>query len=245
MPGDGLCLDGLVIAQDAWRLTADLSVPPGSSTALIGPSGAGKSTLLDVVAGFLDPAAGRVSWQGRDLSGLAPAARPVTLLFQDHNLFPHMTVAENVGLGLRPNLRLGRDERDRVAGALAAVGLAGKEGRRPEALSGGERSRVALARALLRNRPLLLLDEPIAALGPALRAEMLDLVARIRAEQGATLLFVTHAPEDARRIADHVILVADGVAAPPVATGAIFADPPPALRHYLGQEETAWTPPPA
>ena len=217
MPGDGLCLDGLVIAQDAWRLTADLSVPPGSSTALIGPSGAGKSTLLDVVAGFLDPAAGRVSWQGRDLSGLAPAARPVTLLFQDHNLFPHMTVAENVGLGLRPNLRLGRDERDRVA----------------------------LARALLRNRPLLLLDEPFAALGPALRAEMLDLVARIRAEQGATLLFVTHAPEDARRIADHVILVADGVAAPPVATGAIFADPPPALRHYLGQEETAWTPPPA
>lgn len=184
MPGDGLCLDGLVIAQDAWRLTADLSVPPGSSTALIGPSGAGKSTLLDVVAGFLDPAAGRVSWQGRDLSGLAPAARPVTLLFQDHNLFPHMTVAENVGLGLRPNLRLGRDERDRVAGALAAVGLAGKEGRRPEALSGGERSRVALARALLRHRPLLLLDEPFAALGPALRAEMLDLVARIRAERG-------------------------------------------------------------
>lgn len=244
MPGDGLRLDGVVIAQDAWRLPADFSVPRGSSTALIGPSGAGKSTLLDVVAGFLDPAAGRVSWQGRDLAGLAPAARPVTLLFQDHNLFPHMTVAENVGLGLRPNLRLSRDERDRVAAALAEVGLAGKEGRRPEALSGGERSRVALARALLRNRPLLLLDEPFAALGPALRAEMLDLVARIRAEQGATLLFVTHAPEDARRIAEQVILVADGEAAPPVATGAIFTDPPPALRQYLGQE-TAWTTPSA
>ena len=242
MPDDGLHLDGLVITQDAWRLTADFVVPPGSSTALIGPSGAGKSTLLDVVAGFLDPSAGRVQWHGLDLAGLAPAARPVTLLFQEHNLFAHMTVAENVGLGLRPTLRLSRDERDRVAGALAAVGLAGKEGRRPESLSGGERSRVALARALLRQRPLLLLDEPFAALGPALRAEMLDLVARIRAEQGATLLFVTHAPEDARRIADHVILVADGRAAPPIATGAIFADPPAALRRYLGQE-AAWTTP--
>ncbi len=93
MPGEGLCLDGLVIAQDAWRLTADLVLPPGSSTALIGPSGAGKSTLLDAVAGFLEPAAGRVLWQGRDLAGLAPAARPVTLLFQDHNLFAHMTFA--------------------------------------------------------------------------------------------------------------------------------------------------------
>lgn len=242
MPDDGLRLDELVIAQDTWCLRADLVVTPGSSTALIGPSGAGKSTLLDAIAGFLEPAEGRVLWQGRDLAGLGPAARPVTLLFQDHNLFAHMTVAENVGLGLRPNLRLDRDERGRVAEAIAWVGLAGKEDRRPEALSGGERSRVALARALLRRRPLLLLDEPFAALGPALRAEMLDLVARIRAEQGATLLFVTHAPEDARRIADRVILVADGHAAPPVATGALFADPPPALRSYLGQEAT-WTTP--
>ena len=106
--------------------------------------------------------------------------------------------------------------------------------RRPGQLSGGQRQRVALARALLRARPVLMLDEPFAALGPGLRAEMLDLVARIREEQGATLLIVTHAPEDARRIAGQVVLVEGGVAHAPVATEALFADPPPALRDYLG-----------
>jgi thiamine transport system ATP-binding protein len=158
----------------------------------------------------------------------------VTLLFQDHNLFAHLSVGQNVGLGLRPDLRLDAGERARVAAALAETGLAGKEGRRPGELSGGERSRVALARALLRNRPILLLDEPFSALGPALRAEMLDLVARIRAEQGATLLMVSHAPEDARRIADQVVLVDEGKASAPVETEALFADPQPGLRAYLG-----------
>ncbi len=229
-----LALEGITVVQDEWRLTADLTIAAGSSTAIIGPSGAGKSTLLDLIAGFTTPAEGRVIWEGRDLTSLPPAARPVTLLFQDHNLFAHLSAEENVGLGLRPDLRLDAGERTRVAAALAETGLAGKEGRRPGELSGGERSRVALARALLRNRPLLLLDEPFAALGPALRAEMLDLVARIRAEQGATLLMVSHAPEDARRIADQVVLVDDGRVSAPVETEALFADPPPALRAYLG-----------
>ena len=229
-----LVLEGVVVAQEDWRLTADLVLEEGSSTAVIGPSGAGKSTLLDVIAGFVAPVAGRVLWRGRDITGMRPAERPVTLLFQDHNLFAHLSVAANVGLGLRPDLRLDADERARVAAALEATGLEGKERRRPGELSGGERSRVALARALLRNRPLLLLDEPFAALGPALRAEMLDLVARIRAEQGATLVMVSHAPDDARRIAGQVVLVDDGRVAAPVETEALFADPPPALRAYLG-----------
>jgi thiamine transport system ATP-binding protein len=229
-----LALEGVVITYEDWRLTADFTIAAGSTTAIIGPSGAGKSTLLDTIAGFIEPAEGRVLWEGRDLTRLSPAARPVTLLFQDHNLFAHLSVGQNVGLGLRPDLRLSAAERARVAAALAETGLDGKEGRRPGELSGGERSRVALARALLRNRPILLLDEPFSALGPALRAEMLDLVARIRAEQGATLLMVSHAPEDARRIADQVVLVDEGKASAPVETEALFADPPPGLRAYLG-----------
>lgn len=229
-----LRLEDLELVYDDWRLTADLALEPGSATALIGPSGAGKSTLLAAIAGFLDPARGRVTWQGRDLTPLAPAERPITLVFQEHNLFAHLTAAQNVGLGLRPDLRLGRDGWTRVEAALAAVGLAGMGPRRPAALSGGERSRVALARALLRERPLLILDEPFAALGPALRDEMLDLVARIRADHGATLLMVTHQPADALRIAPQTVVVDAGEASGPFDTAALLADPPPGLAAYLG-----------
>jgi thiamine transport system ATP-binding protein len=222
------------IVQDDWRMTADVAVEAETATALMGPSGSGKSTMLAAIAGFVTPVRGRVLWERRDLTPLAPAERPVTLLFQEHNLFAHLTAARNVGLGLRPDLRLDRAGWDRVEAALAAVGLEGLGGRRPAQLSGGQRQRVALARALLRARPLLLLDEPFAALGPAMRAEMLDLVETIRAEQRATLIFATHQPEDARRIAGQVMLVDGNRAHAPAATEALFADPPPELRAYLG-----------
>ncbi|MCB1349361.1 MAG: ATP-binding cassette domain-containing protein, partial [Maritimibacter sp.] len=180
------------------------------------------------------PEAGRVLWDGADLTGTPPAARPISMVFQDNNLFPHMTAAQNVGLGLRPDLKLDAGERRDVAAALERVGLGGFGDRKPGQLSGGQAARVALARVLLRHRPILLLDEAFDALGPALRVEMLDLVAGLADETGATLLLVTHAPEDARRIADSVVLVADGVAHAPVATAEIFANPPEALRDYLG-----------
>lgn len=227
-----LRLDRVVIEQDGFRLTADWAVPAGAKVAVIGPSGAGKSTLLSVVAGFLAPVAGQVTWQGRDLAGVAPGARPLSVLFQDQNLFPHLTVAQNLGLGLRADLRLDAAQRAQVDQALERVGLAGMGARKPAALSGGQQGRAALARALLRARPLLLLDEPFAALGPALKAEMLALVAELAA--GATVLMVTHDPADARRFADLTVLVADGAAAAPVATAALFTAPPPPLRAYLG-----------
>ena len=228
-----LRLEHLDLRQDTFRLQADLSVPTGARVAVIGPSGAGKSTLLMAVAGFFAPAAGRVLWDDRDLAGVAPGDRPLSILFQDQNLFPHLTLAQNLGLGLRADLRLDAGQRAQVDAALRRVGLAGMGARKPAQLSGGQIGRAALARALLRARPLLLLDEPFAALGPALKAEMLELVAELAGE--ATVLMVTHDPADARRFADQTVLVAEGVAQAPMPTADLFANPPPALRDYLGR----------
>lgn len=229
-----LALEGLTLRRGGFRLAADLALAPGGLVALIGPSGGGKSTLIEAVAGFERPEAGRIRVAGQDVTDLPPAARPVTILFQDHNLFPHLDAFENVALGLRPDLRLRPEDRAAVRAALASVGLAELGRRRPAALSGGQRSRVALARVLLRRRPLLLLDEPFAALGPALRREMLDLVARIAGEAGMTVLMATHDPADARRICSHAVLVAEGRAEPPRPLDAFFGNPAPALRAYLG-----------
>ncbi|SPH23714.1 Thiamine import ATP-binding protein ThiQ [Defluviimonas aquaemixtae] len=230
-----LTLDDVVITQDDFRLTVDFSVAKGARVAVIGPSGAGKSTLLSVIAGFFSARSGRVVWDGRDISKDAPGARPLSILFQDQNLFPHLTVAQNVGLGIRPDLKLSTQERDAVRRALEQTGLGGLDARKPGTLSGGQQSRVALARALLRARPIMLLDEPFAALGPALKDEMLDLVTEIAAETGATVLMVSHDPADARRFAPETIVVADGVAHSPQPTAPLLDNPPPALAAYLGK----------
>ena len=229
-----LRLDRVVIEQDDFRLTADWAVPAGTKVAVIGPSGAGKSTLLMMLAGFLAPVSGVVTWTGVDIGPLSPGDRPLSMLFQDQNLFPHLTIAQNLGLGLSPKLRLTAAQEQAVQYTLGRVGLEGMGARKPAQLSGGQIGRAALARALLRARPMLLLDEPFAALGPALKAEMLDLVSQTARENAATVLMVTHDPGDARRFSDLTVLVADGVAHAPVPTAEIFANPPNALRAYLG-----------
>lgn len=229
-----LKLDAVRIDNGGFEVLADFAVESGARVAVIGPSGAGKSTLIGAIAGFYPVTAGRITWQGRDIGEMAPGKRPVAMLFQDGNLFPHLSVAQNVGLGVDPNLRLDAGQRARVEEALSRVGLEGMGNRKPAALSGGQQSRAALARVLVQNRPLLLLDEPFAALGPALKREMLDLVRALTDETGATLLMVSHDPDDARRIADEVILVAEGRAHPPEPTGELLDNPPAALRDYLG-----------
>ncbi len=135
------------------------------------------------------------------------------MVFQENNLFAHLSVEQNVGLGRSPNLKLSAKDRADIAEALSRVGLAGKEQRKPEALSGGERQRVAIARALIRQRPVLLLDEAFASLGPALRHQMLDLVRELQLETGMTVLMVTHTPEDAIYL-DAVLLFSTLVAFP-------------------------------
>lgn len=227
-----LHLENLTLIQGAFTLRANWQAAPGATIAIIGPSGGGKSTLLSAIAGFLPATAGRILWQGKDLARIPPGERPVSILFQDQNLFPHLTLARNLALGLSPTGRIA--DPARIDAALARVGLPGLGPRRPSELSGGQQSRAALARALLRRRPILLLDEPFAALGPAMKADMLTLVAGITAETQALTLLVTHDPADARRLAPLTVLVADGIAHPPAPTDALFADPPPALAAYLG-----------
>lgn len=229
-----LTLEDVCLEQGDFTLRADLSCEAGL-TAIIGPSGGGKSTFLSAIAGFLPVNSGTISWDSKSLNGVAPGKRPVSMLFQDNNLFPHLTVAQNVGLGLDPNLRLSSTQDALVSDILRAVDLDGLASRKPAALSGGQQSRVALARVLLAARPVVLLDEPFAALGPALKQEMLALVRETLVAKGQTVLMVTHDPEDARRYADQVIVVADGVAAPPCPTETAFADQSAALRDYLGE----------
>jgi thiamine transport system ATP-binding protein len=227
-------LDALAFRQDNFSLTADFTIAPGQRVAVIGPSGAGKSTLLSLIAGFVAPTSGHIRWNGVDITQLSPGNRPLSIVFQDQNLFPHLTVAANVGLGLRPDLRLSRMQMASVRSALERVGLSGLEARKPGTLSGGQQGRVALARVLLRARPLILLDEPFAALGPALKAEMLDLVTEIADENRAAVLMVSHDPADARRFAPDTALVAEGKAHAPQPTAALLDAPPPALAAYLG-----------
>ena len=227
-------VQGIEAQRGTFRLSASLSVPAGRLCAVIGPSGGGKSSLLEAVAGFLPVIMGTIRIAGQDIAALPPAERPVTLLFQEHNLFPHLSVAQNVGLGVRPSLRLSGPERVQVEGVLSEVGLDGMGDRLPDALSGGQRQRVALARALLRDKPVLMLDEPFAALGPALRDEMLGLVRDKVLATGKAVLMVTHAPEDAQKAADLTAVCIDGNISAANPTEEVFANPDPTLAAYLG-----------
>ena len=187
-----------------------LSVKTGNLCAVIGPSGGGKTTLLHMIAGFESPESGRLTFNGQDLVPIEPAKRPVAIVFQDHNLFPHLSVTQNIGLGLRLSLRLTDDERALVEETLEAVGLNGFGARKPGEMSGGQRQRVALARALVSGRPLILLDEPFSSLDPTLRREMILLVDEMRRKRPVTILMTIHTPEDAADVAEQMIFVADG-----------------------------------
>ncbi|UCI08592.1 thiamine ABC transporter ATP-binding protein [Mesorhizobium sp. B1-1-8] len=233
--GLAVALDGVSFSYGEASFRFDAEFAAGRITAIMGPSGSGKSTLLNLIAGFESPNGGKVRIGGLDVGAVPPSARPVSMVFQENNLFAHLSVEANVGLGRSPSLKLGDTDRADVAEALARVGLAGKEKRLPRELSGGERQRVALARVLLRDRPVLLLDEPFASLGPALRDDMLDLVAGIHAERRMTVLFVTHQPQDARRIGQDMAFLDEGtIAASGPADDFFERSGPDAFRRYIG-----------
>ena len=231
-----LKINNVHIAQGGFRLTASLQPLEAGIYAVMGPSGAGKSSLLAAMAGFLALQDGQILWKGRDIAALPPAQRPMAMLFQDNNLFPHLSAARNIALALTRRAKLTADQTDQVNAALERVGLAGFGTKKPPQLSGGEQSRVALARVMLQDKPIFLVDEPFSALGPALKAEMLDLLGELARERGSVVLMVTHDPADALRIAEKTIVVAEGTAHPPEQTEGLLQNPPPALAAYLGTD---------
>ncbi|HEY8531201.1 MAG TPA: ABC transporter ATP-binding protein, partial [Limnochorda sp.] len=175
----------------------DLAVARGELVALLGPSGCGKTTTLRMVAGFERPDAGRIFIDGRDVTDLPPERRDVGIVFQNFALFPHMTVAENIGYGLALRGVPAGERRRRAEELLALVGLEGLGNRRPEALSAGQQQRVALARSLAPEPRVLLLDEPLSALDAPVRRHLRAEIRRIQRELGITTLYVTHDQEEA------------------------------------------------
>jgi multiple sugar transport system ATP-binding protein len=198
---------GEVRALDHFSLT----IEPGEFLALIGPSGSGKTTLLRLIAGFEQPDAGRISFGERSMIGVSPGDREVAMVFQDHALYPHLRVRENLSFGLKLRNVPRAEISTRIETVSAQLGISELLERRPETLSGGQAQRVALARALVRQPAVLLLDEPFAHLDSHLRFQLRGELARIHRASGATALYVTHDPAEAMALADRIAVLHSGV----------------------------------
>jgi spermidine/putrescine ABC transporter ATP-binding subunit len=214
--GSALGTRGLRVAiEDVWRrygaVTAvggvSLDVGAGEFVSLLGPSGSGKTTLLMMLAGFEEPQAGRIAIGDRDVTRVPPNKRDVAMVFQRYALFPHMTVAENIGFPLKMR-RMGRADRDdHIRRVLDLVKLTGYEGRKPAEISGGQQQRVALARAIVFDPPVVLMDEPLGALDKKLRQHMQIELKQLQQRLGATVVYVTHDQEEALHMSDRVAVM--------------------------------------
>ena len=189
----------------------DLDVTDGELLVLVGPSGSGKSTALRVAAGLEQPTEGAIHIGDRDVTRLRPGEREVAMVFQSYTLFPHMTVAENIGFGLRARRVPPGRAKIRIEAAAERVGCSPLLERRPHELSGGERQRVALARALVREPDVFLLDEPLSNLDAQVRVQMRDELKRLHRRVGATMVYVTHDQVEALTLGDRVAVLSEGV----------------------------------
>ncbi len=217
----------------SFNLNIDLKIYPKTITAVIGPSGSGKSTLFDIISGFKKVNNGSIIWENIDISKLEPSQRPITILFQDNNLFPHLTAYQNVALGLTTKLKNHDRFNLKINEALSKVDMLEYFNKYPSELSGGQKGRIALARALVRKKPLLLLDEPFSALGPGLRREMLNLVKEISNKNNLTVMIVTHDPSELLNVCNGAIIVAGNTATGPHKLQDLLNNPPNSLKDYL------------
>uniref|UniRef100_A0A9E8CLR1 ABC transporter ATP-binding protein n=1 Tax=Bosea sp. NBC_00436 TaxID=2969620 RepID=A0A9E8CLR1_9HYPH len=207
-----LALDGLTLGYgDTVAVEKlDLAIGKGELVALLGPSGCGKTTTMRAIAGLLAPSAGTIRLDGTDITRVAANRRQVGLVFQSYALFPHLTVFDNVGFGLRLKGLKGAALRDKVEAGLTSVGLAAYAGRKPPELSGGQQQRVALARSMVMEPKVLLLDEPLSNLDARLRLDMRTELQRVQAETGVTMIFVTHDQAEALSLADRIVVMRGG-----------------------------------
>ena len=212
MAHEVLALDGIVKRYGDVPALGPVSftVEEGEFLTLLGPSGCGKTTTLHVIAGLLEPDGGRLSMRGDDITALPTDRRGMGVVFQNYALFPHKTVEENIGFGLRMRRVPKPQIRDRVREMLDVVGLPGVEARYPRQLSGGQRQRVALARAMVIHPPVLLLDEPLSNLDALLRKQMRSELRAIQRRIGITAIYVTHDQDEAFEMSDRVILLNQG-----------------------------------
>ena len=209
---DYLQLEGLSVGYGNMVAVRqlDMSVPKGEFVALLGPSGCGKTTTMRAIAGLLEPRAGRIRLDGVDITRLAANRRQIGLVFQSYALFPHLTVYENVAFGLRLKGLGGAALDAKIADGLRAVGLEGLAARRIPELSGGQQQRVALARSMVMEPKLLMLDEPLSNLDARLRLEMRAQLQRVQRDSGVTIIFVTHDQAEALAMADRIVVMRAG-----------------------------------
>lgn len=206
------------LKESYLTISTNISLEPDKIYAVVGPSGAGKSTFLNLISGFASISSGTIIWNGQEISNLPPAKRSVSILFQDNNLFPHLSVWRNLALAVTHWPKISRDNEEKLKAVMSEVGILGLENRKPSQLSGGQQSRVALARVLLQKNKILLLDEPFSALGPSLKDQMLELIKKIAKNKKLLVLMVTHDPADAKKVASQTLVVKDKKVHPPLST---------------------------
>ena len=203
-------INSLTYSYETTVYDFSLHVDKNEIVGIIGESGSGKSTLLDLIAGFLTQMSGSISFQNEEIESLSPEKRPITTLFQKYNTFEHLTVMKNVLLGISTSFKPKDEELQEAKDILKEVGLEGFEDKLASSLSGGQSQRVALARSLIRKKPILLLDEPFTGLDLKTRSKMLDLVKSISKKRGLCTIMVTHDLNDCELIADRVYKVENG-----------------------------------